>query len=455
MKYNLSGHRAFATRYVFLSIIVLLSFYHLSAQEKIVRVLDVYKNAYETALEDGEIDENEEALLDAIRNALGLSEEDIIGIRTTVLVDSGHIDQSGRWLLVAQNMIYGASIYGWMIPDVLGADDTKWYVGSEMLSLAGSFYCTYQLTKNSPVSLSRAQMMRLGSLVGLRYGFGINTLLDLDRDESKVWQLLVMTSIPAGIYLGDQLYKHWQPSHGQSWTLGLGAGITAFSFHQIHSMFSAAPEEPSPDDVYMNPWEWEQSNVYRSWENDKKRWDRTSTLIEMAGYPIGIYLAHTYWANKHISFGDGLMLTQGTFSGASYAMLLAVLLGVDIDNGETWRLFPILGSTAGTLLMDRYIHGYDYTPGQAFVSTLGTLSGTAFMAGIAVITETRNEKALSAMLMSGGIAGLLLTNRIFDLKKEKKVSLSFKNYHINLMPGFHYQEQGGHKIPTLFISARF
>jgi hypothetical protein len=263
-----------------------------------------------------------------------------------------------------------------------------------------------------------------------------------------------MAAIPTGTYLGDRLYKRWQPSHGQSWALGLGSGITALAFQQLHTIISPAPEEPS-NDSFMSQDEWERSDQFRSWEKDDKRWKRTNTLVELAGYPIGMYLANHFWGNKSITFGDGLMLTQGTISGSLYGFLLAVLLGVDVDDGETWRLFPVLGGSAGTYLMDRYIAGYDYRPGQAIVSALGTVSGFAFMAGIAVITETRNEKALSAFLLSGGIGGLLLTNKIFKLKKEKKDRLTFRDIPVTVMPSFHMRRVHGKAIPVFSVAATF
>ncbi len=155
---------------------LLLSFQWTSAQEHSISKEEIYRNAYKTAVANGTIGSNERAMLNTIQSTLSLSDLDVANIVSQIQLDTGYIDQSGRWLLVAQNMIYGSAIYGWMIPDVLGAKDEKWYVGSEMISLAGSFYLTYIYTKDIELSHSRAQMIRLGSLLGLRYGFGLSTI---------------------------------------------------------------------------------------------------------------------------------------------------------------------------------------------------------------------------------------------------------------------------------------
>ncbi|MFQ6674121.1 MAG: hypothetical protein ACE5GH_04975, partial [Fidelibacterota bacterium] len=146
------------------------------AQEASPDATTIYGSAYEAALNDGTITADERALLNTLKLSLDLPDEQIAAIeRTGTGPDVPALDQSGRWPLVFQNMIYGATIYGWMIPYVVDAKDFKWVVGTEMISLGAAYYLTYQYTKNMAISHSRAQMMRSGSAVGLRYGIRINT----------------------------------------------------------------------------------------------------------------------------------------------------------------------------------------------------------------------------------------------------------------------------------------
>ena len=54
-----------------------------------------------------------------------------------------------------------------------------------MVSTGGAFYLTYKYTKNREVSHARTQMMRYGSLLGLRYGLGVNEILELDGGDPE------------------------------------------------------------------------------------------------------------------------------------------------------------------------------------------------------------------------------------------------------------------------------
>ncbi len=415
---------------------------------------EIYRNAYKTALADGTVSADERAILNALRISLNLSKQDIAKIRAQFQINSGYIDQSGRWLLVAQNMIYGASVYGWMIPDVLGAKDSKWYIGSEMISLAGSFYFTYRLTRNMQLSLARANMLRLGSLIGLRYGFGIGTIFNLDKGNRKAWELAVMATIPIGAWIGEQLNKHWQPSHGQSWTLNLGAGIGGFTLMQLHRIFDEPPAEPvMPGNIIS--WEvWENSNTYKTWEKQYDEWQRWNTVIELAGYPVGVYLTHHFWGNKSHSVGDALMLTQGALAGSFYGLALARILNADFDNSK-WQLFPVTGLSLGAILMDRYIDGYDYSLGQGFVSVLGTVSGMAFLAGLGVITDIHDGGIMAALTMGGGLAGTYLTNKIFNLKKEGADTAPGKKVSLMLAPSLQLSKKQDHVIAGLNMVAVF
>jgi len=414
---------------------------------------EIYRNAYKTALDDGTVTADERAILKSLRSSLNLSKQEIAKIIAQIQISSGYIDQSGRWLLVAQNMVYGASIYGWMIPDILGAEDQKWYIGSEMISLAGSFYFTYRLTKKMELSHARANMMRLGSLIGLRYGFGLGSVFNLDDNDRKSWELAVMAAIPIGTWLGDKLYKSWQPTHGQSWVLNLGAGIGGFTFMQLHAIFDEPPAEP-PQPENMSWDVWGNNSEYRSWEKEYDEWKQLNILIELAGYPLGVYLTHSFWGDKNHSVGDAVMLTQGALAGSFYGLALARLVGADFDNPK-WALLPVAGVSAGVILMDQYIDGYDYSLGQGVVSTLGTISGISFMAGLAIITEITDGKAMSALMIGGGLAGTYLTNKIFNLKKEGNSVKSNDELSLMISPSLQLNRKSNQPVPGFSVLAVF
>ncbi len=446
-----SKTKNFGRASVFLFLIFWGTAQNLFAQGPPANSEKIYLNACKTALANGSISSDERAMLYAIQQTLGLSDQEAALLISQLQSKLGYQDQSGRWFLVAQNMVFGSAVYGWMVPDLLGAEEDKYYIGSEMISLAGAFYLTYIYTKDSELSHARAQMIRFGSLLGLRLGFAANTIFELDNNNRKTWEAAVMAAIPIGAYVGDYLFKRWSPSHGQSWALSLGAGIGAFSTSLMHASLDQAPKEPDPP-VNMDWSEWEHSSTYRKWKNDHKKWQRLNTVIELAGYPLGIYLARTFWGNKNQSFGDAIMLTQGALSGSFYGVLLAQILGMNSDDSE-WQLLPALGMPLGAALMDRYIDGYDYSPGQGLVSVLGTASGISFMAGLSVLADIHNSKVVSAGMLAGGIGGLLLTDKIFNLEREDQNSASHTKLSLIMSPSMQFQKEKDRLTPgfSLFV----
>lgn len=396
---------------------------------------EVYRQVLETAREDGRIDSSEQALLNSLQASLGLPNVEVPRLSGEPEVVPT-LDQSGRWPLMAQNMVYGASLYGWMIPYVLEVEDFKWYVGMEMMSLGAAYYLTYRYTKDMNIPHARSQMMRAGSVVGLRYGVAINTLLELDAVGSKTWAWVLMASVPAGIYAGDLLFHRWEPSNGQSWSLTLWGEIGAHITRQIHHFFEPEPREPVWDaDCHWaySPDICEEITEYQQWEWDHSPWRKTNLVFEMAGYPAGVWFGQRFFGRRQYTLGDALMLIQGRSLGWMYGGMGADILGIDFDS-PAGRIARTLGTVGGTLLMDRFIGGRDYTFGQAILSVLGTGSGMAFGVGLAAIVEVDDSETLEAMIMAGGLAGLLLSNTIIQPLPESLPRAASGRLSLTLLP---------------------
>ncbi len=424
-----------------------------------VDLKQIYRSAYETALQDGLIDRNEKAILNTLQNSLDLSNEEIEVLKSVYEQTlPQELDQSGRWPLVAQNMVWGAGLYGWAIPSVLGAEDYKWYVGTEMISLGGAFYLTYQYTKNMEISHARAQMMRVGSGLGFRYGWGINTLLDLwaEDEDTKTSTWVLMASIPAGIYAGDYLYNKLQPSHGQSWSLTLWGEIGSYTVRQFHHLFDEEPEEPENNEDYFG----DESEEHKRWRKDHDKWVKRHTLFDLSSYPLAIFLGHRYFGHKSYTFGDALMLFQGRWLGWIYGSMLSDLFNMDFEESDG-RAFRTATTIGGTLLMDKFIRGRDYTFGQFTLSMLGTGSGIAFASGVAIIIEVDDSKTAETMMMAGGLAGLYLSDSILRVKSESNPSLSTSERTFSVIPSFQvvpksqdYQNKFT-LIPSISITVHF
>src|SRR6056297_602716 len=187
-------------------------------------------------------------MLKQLQRSLQLSKYQINAIESRLKISFQNVlDQSGRWPLVIQNVAWGAGLYGWGIPAVLNIQDGKWYVASELMSFAGAFYLTHRYTKNMNIPHARAQMMRMGSGIGFHYGWALTKLMKLDYDTGSEDRLILstlMASVPLGIWAGDQLNTHWQPTNGQAWAISLASLIASASATNLHIIAEEKPQEP-------------------------------------------------------------------------------------------------------------------------------------------------------------------------------------------------------------------
>jgi len=378
-----------------------------------------YERAWNTAMLDGAISSEERALLNILSESLAIPQDSVTVIENILSIDKEDVlDQSGRWPLVLQNMIIGAGIYGWTIPYVLNAEDFRWYAGTEMLSLGGAFYLTYKYTKEMKISHARAQMMRYGGLVGLRYGLGINTIFDLYNREDdeyntiekrKAWALILMASVPAGIYGGDYLFSKLDPTNGQAWVLTQWTAIGGISSRAITNFFDPDPYYNNEDDYHYDDEEYEQR------EKDYEAWNRRHTSIELlVGYPLGFYLGQKLTMDKNYSFGDALMLYQGYGYGFFNTMMLQEILFNEFDE-KRWMLFNTIGAIGSMFFYDRWIADEDYATGHSILLALGSASGLAFGFGTAIILDVQDIETMMAMALAGYGFGTYFTRKIVDV----------------------------------------
>ncbi|MFC1481233.1 hypothetical protein ACFL6E_03185 [Candidatus Neomarinimicrobiota bacterium] len=393
----------------------------------------IYRLVYDQALADSILTPDESALLQTLRLGLGFEEplvESIIG--ATAPPQPPGIDQSGRWTMMGQNMLWAAGLYGWGIPYVFGIEDPKIYVASWMFSLGQSLYLTWGYTSRTPFPEARSQMQRMGELVGLHTGLTLNSLLE---HEGKPAVLTVMVGVPIGAWIGDKLYHQWRPSTGQAYALApqseLGRSFTSL----VHYIIDPLPVEPDYDD-YLNNWAYDQQ---------KEDWDRIHNVYQLAGYPLGVWLGHKFYGSRQYSFGDALMLTMGRGVGALYGLLLSQAISLDMEPHETlWRVL-VTASSAGTMLAtDKFISGYDYRFGQTAMMALGGIAGAAAGVGICVLLETEFETT-APIIIASSLLGFKATHNILDLTPEYHTADATTDSHVlmSIAPAL----SGGELVP--------
>jgi len=404
----------------------------LVAQTDSTGAMNVYRQAYQAAFKDREISPDESNLLKNLQKSLNISDDTVRLIQQEIARSAPHMrDQSGRWPLVMQNMAYGAGLYGWGIPYLLDVKDEKWYVGGEMLSLGASFYLTYQFTKNMDISHARAQMLRYGSVIGLHTAAGLFWLTGADKPKLLVSTL--MLSVPAGMIITDRFYRKWQPSLGQSWALTQWGELGYSGINNLYKMIDPQPKEPDYD---LDDEEYDREMTRY---NDKyEHWQRRKLFLTAFGHPLGMALERHFYGDRQYTFGDGLMLTNGRYFGLFNGLMIWDLITRDTEQNADnidGLIFRIVGSYAGTILMDRYIRNQDFTTGQAILMTTGEIAGGLFAAGTGVIFEVKNGRIMDLLALGGSWGGMFLTRRILEVPSENQVRES-DNLNISFVPTF-------------------
>ncbi len=441
------------------------------AQDVPVDSLAAYRQLLETALLDMKISHEERALLNVAGMQHNVSIDRMKALEDEILGSlEKPLDQSGRWPLVAQNMALGAGLYGWAIPEVLNATDDKWVIGSEMVSLGASFYLTYRFTEDMTINHARAQVLRSGALLGLRYGLGLSSIFELSLEEDediglerdKRALLLMMTATPLGMVLADRSYQKELPNHGQAWIQdlwGIVAGVTAMSFY---TLIEESPDEPDFGIDDTEDWgeatadwgdaEWAaHDSLWEEYDREYDAFARRRTMLELPVYPLGIYWGLRYTRDDPQTFGDALMLYQGYGAGWLYSILtLELLIGVDNMSEGAFLSTASLGAIGGIYAYDRMIRPYDYTFGQFFLSSLGTASGFAFGFGLSIMADIMDQQIGALPVIAGGVAGTYLTQGILDLQPAGSLSENGRGTQLDILP--YYSMRSGQYGLTLSLS---
>ena len=366
-----------------------------------------YRKAWDAATANGKISQEERVLLNIMVESLLLSVDSSSAWeqRWTPPQFNKPLDQSGRWPLVLQNIVIGSGLYGWGIPYVLHAEDGRWFVGGVMVSAGSAFYLTYKYTKDMEMTHARTQMMRYGSLVGFRYGLGLNHVLDLYNDDDSedgetLWAWILMASVPAGHYGGELLFDKYEPTNGQAWAWTMWTGVTGLTTRLVYSVVNEAPDLNRDEDIER-----------------LETWERTQTLAELFLYPLGVYAGYRLSHDKQYSFGDALMLVQGWGYGFFNTMMLQSLF---FENGDDNVFFMVssFGAIGGAFAYDSWIQNDDFTFGQSTLMLLGSASGTAFGFGTAILFDLTNKEPLLTLALAGYGTGTWLTRKILDVKAD-------------------------------------
>ena len=366
--------------------------------------IDTYKNLYQTAIEDSVITENEQVLLDALQSSLGLTDTDIqLSLQREVIIEtkpgSKALSQEGRWWIIYQNMALGNGLYGFGVPYVLGIEDRKVIMGTQLLLFAGGFYTTWMYTKEMDISYGRAYSQNFGASLGIVSVFPLMALVGFDNWEQfdpdeKAMFTYMMTAAPIGIYYMDKLYQKWQPTDGQTSMIIGGSILSGFNTWIGYTLITDIPDDPSDT------------------------WIRIGLPLAYSGALAGGYYTHRFVKNKSYTKGDASFVGIGTVLGFFTWIELAAMF--ELEEYREMMLTGLISINGYTYIADEMVQDMELTVGDAGVIALGTTAGYLTWLGIALIADLDYEvKGARIVDIASATAGFYLTSKAITKRKIK------------------------------------
>ena len=377
---------------------------------------EVYENAFREALEDGKISKDEEKMLNSMQKSLGLEEDEVLEIRRRVAGSSETsvgLSRAGRWQVFWRNISYGNILYGFGIPYVLGVKSPNVYAGTQLLAAAGGFYFTWRYTKDMDIPRGRATFQNAGSVLGLASIYPLVMLVGFDNwisfdPDFKIGLTYMMAAVPAGIMLGDRLYRGWQPTDGQALAV-IGAGVLS-TFHALAAQLLVTPVAP---EITEN-------------------WLRLNSLLVYGGYLGGSYLGWRFISHETLTTGDASFLALGSALGL---LTGSRLISITEASYKPAIITMLLSLDAVTYAAYRLGKGYDLTVGETAIVGLGSFAGYAAYRGLTlVVGMDQSGKGLMVgdiiSYLAGGYLTFRLINPLNELSAGQRGSLQF-----SLSPG--------------------
>ncbi|UCH10250.1 MAG: hypothetical protein JSU61_13815 [Fidelibacterota bacterium] len=396
---------------------------------------EIYEDLYRVAFEDGKISPEEQQLLTALQNKLGLEEEEIQEIQRKVLDSRGIAagrSRAGRRRVIAQNMAYGNGLYGWAVPYVLGIESPTVYTGIQLLAIAGGFYLSWQYTQDMDIPLSRADFQIAGSTLGLWTCYPLVAVVggkrwfDFDPD-GKVILSYAMLSVPLGIRTGDRLYHRWQPSDGQARAVIWAGSMSGLNAVLAHLLFTT---EDGPE----NP----------------ESWNRLNSLLVTGAIAGGSYLGWRQFSQDNLTIGDVRFITMGTMLGWITAMELGIILEPEYKPSLALLLASLDGFSYITYHLGR---GYDFTSGDVAIIGLGSFAGFTAFRGISLILGMdQSNKLMNGLDIASYLGGAYLTFRYIQPRTEMGIETDLP---IELSIGPTFLSNGKQPVPAMGLNLRF
>ncbi len=306
----------------------------------------------------------------------------------------------GRINLVLTSSAYSAGLYGWGIPYVLGADSTRAYVGSEMVSVFSAFSLTLLATKNYNYGPAVSRMIQGGALIGTAYGLGIPAIIGSEKEKHYVVMPMLIT--PLGALAGFNIARRGNINEASAELMSFG-GI-------IGGLYGLAVP------YLINVEDLSETNRVRAYAGSV-----------MAGIPIGALSFNEISHRLQNGKGRARLIELGACMGAYYGYGFVLL--ADPESKRPYVASMMLGLPVGTGLSYIITSDGSYEHGRSILIILGTVFGELFGRGIAYLVGADNWRTLTFGGMLGAPAGTIVSSMLTrNLVETSKIAQKTSEY---------------------------
>jgi hypothetical protein len=285
-----------------------------------------------------------------------------------------------RIALLGTTTALGLGVYGWTVPGVLGvqaSQSTRAFVGTYMLTAAGSFIVPYLLL-HERTTAGQTNLAFYGGTRGIWLGVLVGALAagDLGPDHRyRGWTTGLLVGSIAGLVGGYQFAGAAGLSAGEARTmaavgdLGLALGFGAgFLLHFDARAAGCAPFAGNA--VCFSP------------DPEQDAHARKMAFMGLLGSGLGLTGGYFLGRARNNTWGDGEVLRAGTLLGTWSAFGVADVARAHVALSNPALTGPLMaGGVVGLLVGDRLVRNTDFTVGQSMLIDLSMISGGLLGAG--------------------------------------------------------------------------
>ncbi|HNW60016.1 MAG TPA: hypothetical protein PKI62_10105 [bacterium] len=300
------------------------------------------------------------------------------------------VDQEGKAGLIVRQTVLGLGFYGWMVPQILQIKGGRETVAAYMLVGSAGFALPYYLTRNRPVSQTRAMLTSYGSTRGIFYGVLLRTMLapHAKSDAGRMAPpLLGSIAGAAGGFTaggGSALALGRAELVGVMGDLGTGLGLGT-------------------------------AHVLGLWEVESREPAAAAVSLGMTGlgFAAGAWLSQ----REHYTRGDAYVLRMQGILGAQIMMPIAAALGGKKD--KSWSTGAMLGGALGTGLGNRLLHNEDFDDNAGVLISCAQIAGGLLAGGLTYLVDSQDRfdpLVYHSTIALGSLAGHALLYHTFKLR---------------------------------------